>query len=39
MVTPRFCAIVMVLDAGVTLTVGVVAGCVTVIEAVPKALL
>jgi hypothetical protein len=39
MVTPRLCAVVMLLDAGVTVTVGVVAGAVTVTEAVPEALL
>jgi hypothetical protein len=39
MVTPRLCAVVMLLDAGVTVTVGVVAGTVTVTEAVPDALL
>jgi hypothetical protein len=39
MVTPRLCAVVMLLDAGVTVTVGEVAGAVTVIEAVPDALL
>jgi hypothetical protein len=39
MVTPRFCALVMLLDAGVTVTVGVVAGWVTASEADPEALL
>jgi hypothetical protein len=39
MVTLRLCAVVMLLDAGVTVTVGVTAGAVTVTEAVPEALL
>jgi hypothetical protein len=38
MATASDCAVVMLLDAGVTVTAGVV-GCVTVIEAVPEALL
>jgi hypothetical protein len=38
MVTASDCAVVMLPDAGVTVTAGVV-GCVTVIEAVPVALL
>jgi hypothetical protein len=39
MVTLRVCAVVMLLDAGVTVTAGVVAGDVRVTEAVPEALL
>lgn len=39
MVTESDCAVVMLLEAGVTVTVGVVAGAVTVTEAVPEALL
>ena len=38
-VTLRLCAVVMLLEAGVTVTVGVVAEDVTVTEAVPEALL
>jgi len=38
-VTARLCAVVIVLEAGVTVTVGVVAGAVTVTAAVPDALL
>ena len=39
MATESDCAVAMLLDAGVTVTVGVVAGAVTVTEAVPDALL
>jgi hypothetical protein len=39
MVTARLCAVVMLPEAGVTVTVGVVTGDVTVTEAVPEALL
>ena len=39
MVTLRLCAVVMLPDVGVTVTVGVTAGAVTVTEAVPEALL
>ena len=39
MVTESDCVVVMLLDAGVTVTVGVVVGAETVTEAVPKALL
>jgi hypothetical protein len=39
MATESDCAVVMLLDAGVTVTVGVVVGAVTVTEAVPEALM
>jgi hypothetical protein len=39
MVTLRLCAVVMLPDVGVTVTVGVTAGAVTVTEPVPEALL
>jgi hypothetical protein len=39
MATESDCKVVMLLDAGVTVTVGVVVGTVTVTEAVPEALL
>jgi hypothetical protein len=39
MLTPRLCAVVMLLAAGVTVTAGVAAGWLTVTEAVPEALL
>src|ERR1035438_6810283 len=39
MVTESDCAVPMLLDPGVTVTVGVVTGCLTVIEVVPDALL
>jgi hypothetical protein len=39
MATLRLCAVVMLPDAGVTVTVGVTASAVTVTEAVPEALL
>jgi hypothetical protein len=38
-VTLRLCAVVMLLEAGVTVTVGVVVDAVTVTGAVPEALL
>jgi hypothetical protein len=38
-VTESDCAVVILLEAGMTLTVGVVAGEVTVTEVVPEALL
>lgn len=37
-VTPRLCPVLMLLAAGVTVTVGFVAGSVTEIAAVPEAL-
>jgi hypothetical protein len=39
MATESDCALVMLLEAGVTVTVGVVVGDVTVTDAVPEALL
>ena len=39
MLTTRLCAVVMLLDAGATPTVGVINGVPTVTEAVPEALL
>ena len=39
MATESDCAVVMLLDAGMTVTVGVVVGAVTVTDAVPEALL
>ena len=39
MPTERLCVVAMLLDAGVTPTVGVARACVTVMDAVPDALL